>query len=160
LSVDIQTIDNMISDGRLRASKLGRRVVIRLVDIEKTLTACEVEWASAPTEVLAEINHRSFVGRRRNAASSKDYPIHGIEQHARGDVWYRAPDEWVDAFHEASLGPVHGPPTPTLLAISSSLVPASAASKICALLSLRDACLPPLSSVLSAVRSIWLSSTR
>jgi excisionase family DNA binding protein len=43
LSVDIQTIDNMISDGRLRASKLGRRVVIRLVDIEKTLTACEVE---------------------------------------------------------------------------------------------------------------------
>src|SRR5271156_1983732 len=42
------------------------------------------------------------------------------------------------------------PPTPTLLAISSSLAPASAASKICARLSLRDACLPPLSSALSA----------
>jgi excisionase family DNA binding protein len=42
LSVDIQTIDNMIADGRLRASKLGRRVVIRIVDIEKMLTACEV----------------------------------------------------------------------------------------------------------------------
>src|ERR1700693_4331767 len=52
------------------------------------------------------------------------------------------------------------PPTPTLLAISSSLAPASAASKICARLSLRDACLPPLSSALSAARSIWLSSTR
>jgi excisionase family DNA binding protein len=42
LSVDIQTIDNLIADGRLRASKLGRRVVIRIVDIEKMLTACEV----------------------------------------------------------------------------------------------------------------------
>jgi excisionase family DNA binding protein len=42
LSVDIQTIDNMIADGRLRASKLGRRVVIRIIDIEKMLTACEV----------------------------------------------------------------------------------------------------------------------
>jgi len=42
LSVDIQTIDNMIADGRLRASKLGRRVVIRIVDIEKMLSACEV----------------------------------------------------------------------------------------------------------------------
>src|ERR1700732_702714 len=52
------------------------------------------------------------------------------------------------------------PPTPTLLAISSSLAPASAASKICARLSLRDACLPPLSSPLSSVRSIWLRSTR
>jgi hypothetical protein len=35
------------------------------------------------------------------------------------------------------------PPTPTLVAISSSLTPASAASKICARLSLRAACLPP-----------------
>jgi hypothetical protein len=52
------------------------------------------------------------------------------------------------------------PPTPTLLAISSSLAPASAASKICARLSLRDACLPPLSSALSSMRSTWLSSTR
>ena len=42
LSVDIHTIDNMIADGRLRASKLGRRVVIRILDIEKMLTACEV----------------------------------------------------------------------------------------------------------------------
>ncbi len=42
LSVDIQTVDNMIADGRLRASKLGRRVVIRIVDIEKMLTVCEV----------------------------------------------------------------------------------------------------------------------
>src|SRR5437899_2062986 len=52
------------------------------------------------------------------------------------------------------------PPTPTLLAISSSPAPASAASKICARLSLRDACLPLLSSALSSVRSIWLRSTR
>lgn len=63
------------------------------------------------------------------------------------------------AFHEASLDTVE-PLTPTLLATSSSLVPASAASKICARLSLRDACLPPLSSALSSVRSIRLSPTR
>src|ERR1700751_5204310 len=52
------------------------------------------------------------------------------------------------------------PPTPTLLAIASSPAPASAASKICARLSLRDACLPPLSSALRSVRSLWLSSSR
>src|ERR1700693_5489451 len=44
------------------------------------------------------------------------------------------------------------PPTPTLVAMSSSLAPASAASKICARLSLRAACLPPLRSALSSVR--------
>src|SRR5215831_11203372 len=52
------------------------------------------------------------------------------------------------------------PPTPTLLAISSSLAPASAASKICARLSLRAACRPPLRRALSSSRSVWLSSTR
>src|SRR5215831_12391392 len=51
------------------------------------------------------------------------------------------------------------PPTPTLLAISSSLAPASAASKICARLSLRTACRPPPSRALSSSRSVWLSST-
>jgi len=52
------------------------------------------------------------------------------------------------------------PPAPTLLAISSSLVPASAASKICARLSLRAGCLPRLKSAVSSARSVWLSSTR
>src|SRR5258707_10386522 len=52
------------------------------------------------------------------------------------------------------------PPTPTVLAISSSPAPASAASRICARFSLRAACLPPLSSVSSSVRSASLSSTR
>src|SRR5262249_8042916 len=63
--------------------------------------------------------------------------------------------------HEASLGPIHGGAA-YANAHGDLLVagPASAASKICARLSLRDACLPPLSSALSSVRSIWLSSTR
>src|SRR5215475_2747508 len=52
------------------------------------------------------------------------------------------------------------PPAPTLLAISSSLAPASAASKICARLRRRAACLPPFSSAVSCSRSVWLSSTR
>jgi hypothetical protein len=63
--------------------------------------------------------------------------------------------------HSAKLRSVRytvEPPTLTLLAISSSPAPASAASKICARLSLRDACLPPLSSALSSVCSTWLSS--
>jgi hypothetical protein len=50
-------------------------------------------------------------------------------------------------------------PTHTLVAISSSLTPASAASKICARLSLRAACLPPLRRILSSARSVWLIST-
>ena len=43
------------------------------------------------------------------------------------------------------------PPTATLIAMSSSLAPASAANRICARLSLRAACLPPLSSAVSCV---------
>jgi len=50
--------------------------------------------------------------------------------------------------------------TERVVAISSSPAPASAASKIWARLSLRDACLPPLSSALRSLRSTWLSSTR
>jgi excisionase family DNA binding protein len=43
LSLDVQTIDRMIADKRLRASKIGRRVVIRVVDIEKVLDATTVQ---------------------------------------------------------------------------------------------------------------------
>jgi excisionase family DNA binding protein len=39
LSVDVQTIDRMIAANKLRASKLGRRVVIRVADIERMLDA-------------------------------------------------------------------------------------------------------------------------
>ena len=52
------------------------------------------------------------------------------------------------------------PPTPTLVAISSSATPASAASRICARLSLRAACLPPLRRALSSSRSYWVKVTR
>src|SRR5215203_3719847 len=52
------------------------------------------------------------------------------------------------------------PLTPIVRAISSSPTPASAASRTCARLSLRAACLPPLSSLSSSPRSSWLSSTR
>ena len=51
-------------------------------------------------------------------------------------------------------------PTETLLAIASSLTPASAASRIWARLSLRTACLPPLSIDVSCSRSASFSSTR
>ena len=52
------------------------------------------------------------------------------------------------------------PPTATVLAISSSPRPASAASKIWARLSLRAACLPLLNIAVSSQRSAWLNSTR
>src|SRR5216683_3597106 len=51
-------------------------------------------------------------------------------------------------------------PTATLATIASSLAPPSAASRICARLSLRTACLPPLSSASSSARSAWFNSTR
>jgi hypothetical protein len=63
------------------------------------------------------------------------------------------------AEHEAALGSMDGRFAPTLRAISSSVAPASAASKICARLSLRTARLPPLRSAVSSQRSVWLSST-
>src|SRR3954452_22699522 len=50
--------------------------------------------------------------------------------------------------------------TATQAAIVSSLLPASAANKICARFSLRAACLPPFSIELSSARSAWLNSTR
>jgi excisionase family DNA binding protein len=43
LSVDIQTIDRLIAAKKLRASKLGRRVVVRIADIEKMLDATAVQ---------------------------------------------------------------------------------------------------------------------
>ena len=52
------------------------------------------------------------------------------------------------------------PPTATARAISSSLLPASAASKIWARLSLRADRLPLLNIVVSSQRSAWLNSTR
>jgi excisionase family DNA binding protein len=39
LSLDVQTIDRMIRAKQLRASKLRRRVVIRVADIERLLDA-------------------------------------------------------------------------------------------------------------------------
>jgi len=39
LSVDVQTIDRAISAKSLRASKIGRRVLIRVADIEAMLVA-------------------------------------------------------------------------------------------------------------------------
>ena len=39
LGVDVQTVDRLITAKTLRASKLGRRVVVRVVDIEKMLDA-------------------------------------------------------------------------------------------------------------------------
>src|SRR5258705_5012893 len=52
------------------------------------------------------------------------------------------------------------PLTATAQAISSSLRPASAASRICARLSLRTARLPLLNIAVSSSRSAWLNSTR
>ena len=37
LSVDKQTVDRLIRANKLRASKLGRRVVIRVADVERLL---------------------------------------------------------------------------------------------------------------------------
>jgi excisionase family DNA binding protein len=45
LSVSPQTIARMIKAGKLRASKLDRRVLIRVADIEKMLDANAVEAA-------------------------------------------------------------------------------------------------------------------
>lgn len=43
LHVDVQTVDRLIARKKLRASKLGRRVVIRVADIEKMLDATAVQ---------------------------------------------------------------------------------------------------------------------
>ena len=42
LGVDIQTIDSLIASKALRASKIGRRVLIKLRDIEAMLDASTV----------------------------------------------------------------------------------------------------------------------
>jgi excisionase family DNA binding protein len=47
LSVDIQTIDRMIATKKLRASKIGRRVLVRVVDIERMLDANPVGGCDA-----------------------------------------------------------------------------------------------------------------
>lgn len=42
LSVDVQTVDRAIADKTLRASKIGRRVLIRVADVEAMLSATAV----------------------------------------------------------------------------------------------------------------------
>jgi excisionase family DNA binding protein len=42
LGVDVQTIDRQIADKKLRASKIGRRVIVRFVHLEKMLDASEI----------------------------------------------------------------------------------------------------------------------
>jgi excisionase family DNA binding protein len=42
LGVDVQTIDRAIADKKLRASKIGRRVLVRVADIERMLDASAV----------------------------------------------------------------------------------------------------------------------
>jgi hypothetical protein len=49
---------------------------------------------------------------------------------------------------------------PTLKAMSSSLTPASAASRIWARLSFRAGLVPPFKSALSSLRSYWVNVTR
>ncbi len=39
IGVDVQTIDRLITGNKLRASRIGRRVVVRVVDIERMLDA-------------------------------------------------------------------------------------------------------------------------
>jgi excisionase family DNA binding protein len=39
LGIDIQTVDRLISSKCLRASKIGRRVLVRVADIERMLDA-------------------------------------------------------------------------------------------------------------------------
>jgi excisionase family DNA binding protein len=39
IGVDVQTIDRLITGKKLRASRIGRRVVVRVVDIERMLDA-------------------------------------------------------------------------------------------------------------------------
>ena len=43
LGVDVQTIDRLITAKKLRASKLRRRVVIRVADLERMLDAQAVQ---------------------------------------------------------------------------------------------------------------------
>jgi hypothetical protein len=119
---------------------------------------------SEPDQLTREKLQRSAgaaFGRIRTGRRDQQSLLFAGELTIRSGTWLFAERCLQVAKHKAPLGPVHDRAAhPTPFAISSSLALASAASKICARLSLRTAYLPPLKSAVSSARSAWLSSTR
>lgn len=129
----------------------------RTVSCDRLL--CSVSLTIAPASSLSVQRARPFGGLAQAVATSKASSFVSLRS-APGRISSLSARSRLPSTKRRLVRYTVKPLTPTLLAISSSLVPASAASKICARLSFRDACLPPLSSALSSVHSIWLSSTR
>src|SRR6516165_9086945 len=139
----------------LRSFSARRR---RTVSRDRLL--CSVSLTSAPASRSSVQRARPFGGAAQAVATSRASSLPVSLRSAPGRCSSLSARSRLPSTKRRLVRYTVEPLTPTPMAISSSPAPASAASKIWARLSLRDACLPPLSSALRSLRSTWLSSTR
>src|SRR5580692_8221519 len=114
----------------------------RTVSCDRLL--CSVSLTIAPASSLSVQRARPFGGLAQAVATSKASSLPVSLRSAPGRGSSLSARSRLPSTKRRLVRYTVEPPTPTLLAISSSPAPASAANKICARLSLRDACLPPL----------------
>src|SRR4029077_19988600 len=119
-----------------------------------------VSWASSPAKSSKVQRERPAGGLEQAVATSKASSLPVSLRRAPGRGSSVSAAARLPSTKRALGRYTVEPPTPMLLVISSSLAPRSAASRICARLSLRAPRLPPLSSAVSWSRSHWSSSTR
>src|SRR6202047_803710 len=134
----------------LRSFSASRR---RTVSCDRLL--CSVSLTIAPASNSRVQRARPFGGLAQAVATSKASSLPVSLRSAPGRGSSLSARSRLPSTKRRLVRYTVDPPTPTLAAISSSLTPASAASRICARLSFRAGCLPPLGSAPSSLRSYW-----
>ena len=126
--------------------------------VSRDRLSCSVSLTISPASSSSVQRARPAGGLEQAVATSSasSLPVSLRSAPGRGSSLSAAPDCLPRSAAWCGRRSSRRPPTPA--AISSSLTPASAASRIWARLSLRAECLPPLSS--AAVRSVPLRSVR
>src|SRR6185436_6887662 len=124
--------------------------------VSREMPSCSVRRTSSPASSSSVQRARPTGGLEQAVATSRASSLPESLRVAPGRGSSRSAASRLPSTKRCLVRYTVEPPTPTLLAISASPMPASAASKICARLSLRAECLPPLKSAVSSPRSAWL----
>src|SRR5450631_4089720 len=142
------------SQGLRSSSSRRRRTVSR------DNSSCSVSSTIAPASRSSVHRLRPSGGLEQTVATSNAVSLPDSLRGAPGRASSLSASSRLPSTNRRLVRYTVDPPGETLLAMASSLTPASAASRIWARLSLRAACLPPLSIAVSCARSVSFSSTR
>src|SRR6516165_10489858 len=112
--------------------------------VSREILACSVRRTSSPAKSSSVQRARPAGGLEQAVATSSACSLPDSFRFAPGRGSSVSAASKLPSTKRRLVRYTVEPPTPTSRAMSSSLAPASAASRICARLSLRAACLPPL----------------